>query len=150
MPEDRDRLISHFRGMRADLLAAIAGLDDAVLSADTLDGWSVKDHLAHLASWDDIRASEVARISAGHDSAWRMTGEQDAAYNDLVHDLRRALTMAQVRWELDASHARLIEALTTATERGLDTSRYGEAPITSTHDAEHTEWIRRWRGEQGL
>lgn len=149
MPEDRDALITHFRSMRAGLLDAIAGIDDDALTAETLDGWSVKDHLAHLAAWDDIRASEVARISAGHASAWRMSGDQDAAYNTLVHDLRRGLSLAQVRWELDASHARLIAAISVATDRALDASLYGEAPITSTHDAEHTGWIRRWRSEQG-
>jgi hypothetical protein len=75
--EDRDALLQHYRQMRRELLAAIDGLTDALLTEPSLDGWSVKDHLAHLALWDDLRASEVVRISAGHDSAWRMTGAQD-------------------------------------------------------------------------
>lgn len=73
MPNDRDALLDHYRKTRADLLAAIDGLGDEAMSEPSLDGWSVKDHLLHLASWDDIRAQEVARISAGHDSAWRMS-----------------------------------------------------------------------------
>ena len=43
----------------------------------SLDGWSVTDHLLHLAWWDDIRAVEVERISAGHDSSFQMTEDQD-------------------------------------------------------------------------
>jgi uncharacterized damage-inducible protein DinB len=66
MPEDRDALLEHFRQMRAQLLSAIDGLSDELMVETSLDGWSVKDHLAHLATWDDIRASEVVRISAGH------------------------------------------------------------------------------------
>src|SRR5438094_3203314 len=100
MAEDRDALLQHYRQMREELLAAIHGLSDEVLTEASLDGWSVKDHLAHLALWDDIRASEVMRISAGHESAWRMTPDQDAAYSALGHALRHALSLDQVRWEL--------------------------------------------------
>ena len=73
MVEDRDALLQHYRQMREALLSAIRGLGDESMAEPSLDGWAVKDHLTHLALWDDIRASEVARISAGHDSAWRMT-----------------------------------------------------------------------------
>jgi len=150
MTEDRDALVRHYRDMREALLAAIHGLSDAHLTEPSLDGWSVKDNLAHLALWDDIRASEVTRISAGHDSAWRMTGEQDEAYNALGHALRGTLSLDQVRWELVTSRQRLVDAITAATPRGLDPSRYGEAGLRSTHEAQHTGWIRRWRTERGF
>lgn len=39
----------------------------------SIDGCSGQGHQAHLAPWDDIRASEVVRISTGHGSACRMT-----------------------------------------------------------------------------
>src|SRR5438309_10391498 len=118
MAEDRGTLLQHYREMRAELLAAIDGLSDELMTEPSLDGWSVKDHLAHLALWDDIRAGEVARISAGHDSAWRLSGEQDAAYNELGHVLRRALSLDQVRWELATSRQRLVDAISSANPRG--------------------------------
>src|SRR5260370_39647272 len=99
MAEERDALVQHYRQMREELLSAIDGLSDERMSEPSLDGWSVNDHLAHLANWDDIRASEVVRISAGHDSAWRMTGEQHEAYNALGYARRRALALDQVRRE---------------------------------------------------
>jgi hypothetical protein len=83
MPEDRYDLLLHYRQMHEELLAAIDGLSDELLTERSLDGWSVKDHLAHLSAWDDIRAGEVLRISAGHESAWRMSGDQDGAYSVL-------------------------------------------------------------------
>ena len=150
MAEDRDALLRHYRQMREELLSAIDGLSDEVLTEPSLDGWSVKDHLAHLALWDDVRAGEVARISAGHDSAWRMTDEQGEAYNALGYALRRDLSLEQVRWELAASQQRLLDAIASATPRGLDGSRYGEAGLRSTHEAEHTGWIKRWRAERGI
>jgi uncharacterized damage-inducible protein DinB len=135
MPMDREALLRHYEEMRRDLIAAIEGIADEHLVAPTLDGWSVKDHLAHLASWDEIRAAEVQRISAGHESAWRMNGEQDAVFND---------------WETDSSHRRLLDAIADATPRGLDGSLYGEAGLLSRHEVQHTGWITRWRTEQGL
>ncbi len=150
MGEDRDELLQHYREMREDLLAAIDGLSDERMTEPSLDGWSVKDHLAHVALWDDVRASEVARISAGHDSAWRMTDEQERAYNVLGHDLRRTLSLAQVLWELAAARQRLVDAIAAATARGLDASLYGEAALPSTHEAQHAAWIRRWRVERGI
>ncbi len=150
MVEDRDGLLQHYRQMRKALLSAIDGLSDDLMTEPSLDGWSVKDHLAHLALWDDIRASEVVRLSAGHDSAWRMTHDQDTAYNALGHSLRLALSLEQVRWELAASRQRLLDAISAATSRGLDGSLYAEAGLRSFHEAEHTGWIKRWRAERGI
>lgn len=150
MAEDRDALLQHYRRMREELLAAIDGLSDELLTERSLDGWSVKDHLAHLALWDDIRADEVVRISAGHDSAWRTTGDQDEVFNELGHALRLSLSLDQVRWELATSRQRLLDAIASATPRGLDGSLYGEAGLRSSHEAAHTGWIRRWRAERGL
>ncbi len=150
MAEDRDALLQHYRQMRDGLLAAIHGLSDELMTEPSIDGWSVKDHLAHLALWDDVRAGEVARISAGHDSAWRMTGEQDAAYNALGYALRRDLPLDQLRWELATSRQRLLDVIESATPRGLEAERYGEAGLRSAHEAAHAGWIKRWRGEQGI
>ena len=150
MSEDRDALVRYYREAREALLSAIHGLSDAQMTEPSLDGWSVKDHLAHLALWDDIRASEVVRISAGHDSAWRMTGVQDAAYSALGHDLRLALSPDHARWELATSRQRLLAAISSATARVLDASLYGEAGLRSVHEAQHTGWIKRWRGERGV
>lgn len=149
MAEDRDALLQHYRQMREELLSAIHDLSDELMTEPSLDGWSVKDHLAHLALWDDIRASEVVRLSAGHDSAWRMTDAQAETYNALGHALRRALSLDQVRWELATSGQRLLDAIASATPRGLDAALYGEAGLRSAHEAAHTGWIKRWREERG-
>jgi uncharacterized damage-inducible protein DinB len=150
MPEDKSELLQYYRTTREALLAALDGLTDDSMTEPSLDGWSVKDHLVHLAAWDEIRASEVERISAGHDSAWRMSGDQDDTYNELATDLRRGLSLEQARWEVETSRRRLLDAISAASTRGLDASLYGEAPIRSSHEGEHVDWIRRWRGERGL
>lgn len=150
MAEDREELLRHYRATREGLLHALAGLSDDAISEPSLDGWSVKDHLAHIAAWDDLRAAEVERISAGHASAWRLSDEQGDAYNALAYEARRTLSAAQARWELETSRQRLLDAIAAATPAGLDASRYGDPGLVSTHEVEHTGWIRRWRAERGL
>lgn len=150
MTEDREALLNLYRRTREDLRAAIHGLADELMTETSLDGWSVKDHLAHLAAWDDIRADEVVRISAGFESACRMTDAQDALYNELGYAMRRGLSLEQVRWELETSRQRLLDAIASATPRGLDPELYGEAGLMSGHEAQHTEWIKQWRVARGV
>lgn len=149
MRYERAAVIQHYADMRYALLEAIGGLGPERLRERSLDGWSVKDHLFHIAAWDNLRAGEVRRISAGFASAWRMDDEQDAAFNRLIHELHEALDVEQALWELGDSHERLIEAIREAPERGLDGSLYGEAGLMSHHEALHTEWIEHWRRELG-
>jgi uncharacterized damage-inducible protein DinB len=147
--EDRDDLIRRYRESRARLLKAIEGLTDERMSEPSLDGWAVKDHLAHIALWDDIRAAEVARISAGHESAWKMTEAQDDDFNATGYEVRRGMSAAQARWEFETSRQRLLDAIATATPRALEPSRYGAAGLSSGHEDQHAEWLQRWRNEQG-
>jgi uncharacterized damage-inducible protein DinB len=148
--EPRDDLLEHYRRMRVEMTAALAGLTDEQLSEESLDGWSVKDHLLHVAFWDEVRAIEVTRISAGQESAMRMTDAQDEAYNNLGYELRRGLSAAQARWEWEESGRRLLEAVAAAAGPGLDAGNYGESALRSDHEAEHAGWIRAWRERQGI
>jgi len=150
MAEDRDDLLRHYRESRAKLLAALDGLTDEQMSEPTIDGWAVKDHLAHLALWDEIRATEVERITAGFESAWKMTEDQNEAHNATGYEVRRSMSAAQVRWELEQSRRKLLDAITAATPEALDLSRYGAAGLRSMHEDQHSGWIARWRGEKGF
>ncbi|HKW58276.1 MAG TPA: maleylpyruvate isomerase N-terminal domain-containing protein [Candidatus Dormibacteraeota bacterium] len=150
MAENREDLLHHYRESRQRLLAAIDGLTEEEMSEPTIDGWAVKDHLAHLALWDDIRAAEVERISAGFDSAWKMTEHQDDVHNATGYELRRSMSVAQARWELDRSRGKLLDAIASAPPDALDPSRYGAAGLRSGHEAEHIEWLERWRHEKGF
>jgi uncharacterized damage-inducible protein DinB len=149
MADDRDALIEHYRQTRAELLSAIEGLRDEQMTEPSIDGWSVKDHLAHITLWDEIRAHEVERISAGYEAAWRMRGEQDGVYSELGYTLRHDLSLDQVKWELATSRQSLLDAIAATTPRGLDGSRYGEAGLWSNHERQHAGWIKRWREEKG-
>lgn len=130
--------------MRKALLDVVDSLPHEAMTTRVVDGWTVNDHLNHIAAWDELRASEVTRISAGFESACRMSDAQGDVYSRLAHELRKSFSMEQVRWELEQSHRRLLDAIASATDAGLDGSRYGEAGLRSTHEAEHTTWLARY------
>jgi hypothetical protein len=46
-------LIERMAAVRSMVEAAIAGKDEAILTRPGADGWSAKDHLAHLTSWQE-------------------------------------------------------------------------------------------------
>lgn len=150
MIENRNDLLRHYQESRELFTSATDGLSDGHMTEHSLDGWSVKDHMAHIAFWDDLRAAEVERISAGHESALRMTEEQDETLNKLGYEFRRSLPLAQVRWELATSRRKLLDAIGAAPLEALDPSRYGEAGLHSEHESQHAEWIQRWRNEKGI
>ena len=150
MAEDREDLLRHYREARAQLHEAIDGLTDKQMSEPTIDGWAVKDHLAHIAAWDDLRADEVERMSAGFASTWKMTEEQDEAYNVTAYELRRSISAAQARWEFETSGRKLLDAIAAAPPDALDPERYGAAGLRSDHVTEHAGWITRWRREKGF
>ena len=149
MVDAHEALLGHYRQSRADLLAAIAGLTEQQLTEASVDGWSVKDNLAHLAFWDDLRADEVTRISAGHASALRMSESDDRALNALAYRFRQDLSLQQMRWELQHSRQRLEDAIAAAGPQALDATRYGEAGLQSGHEDEHARYIAAWRARMG-
>jgi hypothetical protein len=150
MAINREDLLRHYRESRAKLLEAIDGLTDDQMSDPSIDGWAVKDHLAHLALWDDMRADEVERISAGFESAWRMTEQQDDMHNAAGYELRKSMSAAQARWELEQSRRKLLDAISGAPPAALDPSHYGAAGLISRHEDQHSSWIARWRGEKSF
>ena len=178
MAEDREDLLRRYRESRAKLLQAIESLTDEQMSEPSLDGWAVKDHLAHIALWDDIRADDVERISAGFESAWKMTDEQNPMWYDPEHGLvdspahpgqfgllpeaaeavRRVnqlgLPVVVVSNQPGIAKGKLspalLDAITAATPPALDPTRYGGADLRSDHEDEHAGWIARWRGEKGI
>ena len=77
-----------------------------------------------------------------------MTPEQDTDYNEAGYTLRKNLSVDQVRWELETSRRRLLDAIASASSRGLDASLYGEAGLRSDHEMQHAGWIKEWRATQ--
>jgi len=153
----RDQLFLEMDAARDRVNEAIDGLSEEQMSRLDLDGWSVKDHLAHLTFWHEMRFFEVSRIARGGRAGFPVT-EIDEAGVDPINELnerfaanRRRLALAQVLADLDFAREMVRQAVASCPEDRLDLSFYEEiGPNGAGHDTAHAEMIMAWRKKEGI
>lgn len=147
---DRQQLLKRLDTTWTALKASYAGLSDAQLTqTGVTDGWSVKDTLAHIATWEEETLKHLPHIVAGGRPPTYATayGGVDA-FNAQMTDQKRSLSLVEVQRHLDDTHRRLIayihgvpeEHFTRETRfrRRLRLDTYGHYPI-------HARMIQDWR-----
>jgi hypothetical protein len=140
---------------RAELLAAIGGLDEAALDRKGVIGeWSIKNVLAHIAAWEAwVVEALPARMATGatpHD--FRQRAQDEDRFNAEEVAEREELTPDEQLMELDRTRAELLVYL-----RGLDAGALerkhpwdtwpGTLPeyllaALGDHESEHVEALR--------
>lgn len=127
-----------------------AGLtDEQLLKPGVTEGWSVKDILAHVTSWEDETLKHLPTILQGtrppRYSA--LYGGIDA-YNMLMTEKKRGLSLSDVMEQLDETHLRLIEYVQSAPEDQLASDTRFRRRLrldTYSHYPIHAQAIREWR-----
>ena len=150
---DRDQLVLGLRAARTRVLEAIAGLSEEQMSRREMDGWSVKDHLAHLTVWHEMRFFEVTRIARGGRAAFPVSTEEEAEpVNSAFAQFRRDLPLRQVLEDLEFAREMVIQTVAGCEEEALDETRYEEIGIRggAEHDISHAQMIAAWRGKEGI
>ncbi|WIG58518.1 MAG: hypothetical protein OJF49_001264 [Ktedonobacterales bacterium] len=147
---DRQQLLKRLDTAWTALKASYVGLSDAQLTQPGVaDGWSVKDILAHVATWEEEALKYLPLILADRRPPRyaALYGGVDA-FNAQMTDQKRSLSLAQVQRHLDDTHRRLIAYLHSVPEehfmretrfrRRLRLDTYSHYPI-------HTQMIQHWR-----
>jgi hypothetical protein len=149
----RDAEVGKAERTWAELLAFVDGISpferDEVRNAD---GWSAKDHIAHIAAWkrsfvlwiDDISGHEVLGISE------ELFNSADLArINAAILDVFRDQPWPEVRNEAIAAHRAKIDAVLAQPESRLlepmgKVSLIEALPdLTWEHDRDHLIWLRQ-------
>ena len=157
LPKDRAELLTRVREAQEALVATISATSaDQLTTREAGDGWSVKDHLEHLAGgrrmvlsllhgrpgWEGLGVEEQVYLN-----------EDDDAVNALIWLRTRDVPLAQALAEFQETHRELLAELTALSEkewtRRFDPFRPGDlrpliegvAANSYWHDAEHREWI---------
>ncbi len=151
----RDELLAAIKTDRAKLEAVVTPLSDAELTTPGHEGWSVKDHLSHVAAWERMI---VAHLTDGSDPAVvAMSPAQYAAatlqqINDRLYELRRDDSLEEARAEFAFAHAAIVDLIEELPEE-RSVERYWEdgpertvlekiAGDSYLHYQEHAGWIR--------
>lgn len=123
--------------------------DEQMLRPGVIEAWSVKDILAHVSWWEGEALKHLPDILQGkRPPRYSVVYGGIDTFNAQMTELKRDLSLAEVRRELADTHARLIEYLqsipdehfTTETRfrRRLRLDTYGHYPL-------HTRAIWEWR-----
>ncbi len=140
---------------RAELLAAIGGLDEAALDRQGVVGdWSIKNVLAHIAAWEAwvVEALPARMTTGATPEDFRQRAEDEDRFNAEEVAEREELTPDEQLMELERTRAELLAYL-----HGLDAAALerkhpwdsweGTVPeylleALCDHEAEHVEDLR--------
>ncbi|MDP9314859.1 MAG: ClbS/DfsB family four-helix bundle protein [Chloroflexota bacterium] len=158
-PQTIAELVVRIREERAALEAVIRPLRESELVRPGVEGWSIKDHLAHIAVWERVLVGKhlegrTFAEAAGMDPATaaatiEMTAE--TGLNEWFYRRDRHRPLAEVLTEFEAAHREVLRAVGELRDAALTASSdhdQGYAPTllqaiigdTYAHYQEH-RWI---------
>jgi hypothetical protein len=165
LPQTKVELLARIAQGRAALEQALSQLSEAQLTTrKDQNGWSIKDHLAHMAAWEIGIAALLQRrprwAAMGLDEAAVSNHETDDL-NDIIYRQHKGRPLAEVKAYFEEAHRQLLAALNHLSETELfkPYAYYDESetdddnrPIISwvvgntyQHYAEHQAWIEAQR-----
>jgi hypothetical protein len=148
---NRDQLLARIDRRWRALNEALSGLPDAVLlEPGVVEGWSAKDVIAHVATWDGEALKALPLIMQGRRPP-RYGGVDN--FNSRQHEANARLSLPEARDLLVVTHQRLVDFLAAVPESWFATEtrfRHRLRLDTWGHYPEHTEAILSWRKERGL
>jgi len=155
-------LIERINRAWSTLEGALAGSGEEALTTPGGDGWSVKDHLAHIEGWERYLLALLERRSPstalGIDLATYRSTEDDPL-NELIREPTKEQPLSQVRADLRRTHERLLVVVAALPEGDLerlaahyqpeeladdtDSIAVWIAHICDEHLRQHIDWIQR-------
>jgi uncharacterized damage-inducible protein DinB len=113
-PRNKAELLERIEADRNALLKRLAALDEARFVAPLArGGWSVKDHVAHIAAWERYLAALLT--GANRWTEMGLTGAPDQAeadfINETIYERNKDLSARQVYAAWDAAHRQVLDAL---------------------------------------
>jgi uncharacterized protein (TIGR03083 family) len=160
-PQNKAELLARITQSRTALEQALSQLSEAQWQATDAAGWTVKDHLAHLATWE---AGIAALLQ--HQPRWAAMGLDEATVenyemddmNAVLYQQHRDRSLDEVRVYFQETHRQLLAALNRLSDEALfkpyayfeggEASADDTRPIigwiignTYEHYAEHQAWI---------
>ena len=165
LPADKDALLARIQQSRAALEAQIAPLSAEQLAAPGSDGgWSIKDHLYHLATWQQV---QLARMQGRPE--WAVVGLDEVTYRVALtsaEDFRDINAIIERRGKEIAPDAVLAHFRDTFAQLLAELDRWSYADLLTPvrpdgptvlkqlsgdsyeHDDEHLRMIRRGRSAE--
>ena len=155
----RDEAVQQLRAARKELQGSVTGLtEEDLLRPKAMGQWSVKDILAHVASWDAeiLRVIQAIAMQPEPQYSYAISDRSDfGVWNEEQVASRRLRPAPQILRELENTRRDLIQAIDGVTDQVLvrpkltswGKKRTGLEILQEIvdHDLEHAAQIRSWR-----
>jgi len=130
-----------------------AGLAEAeLLEPGVTKAWSVRDIIAHVTWWEEEALKHLPLVLRGETPPrYSLTYGGIDAFNALMTDKKKGLSLAEVLGEQAATHRRLVDYLRSVPADQLTSEtrfRHRLRLDTYSHYPKHTKAIRRWREQR--
>jgi len=146
-PTRKTEILDQIHATRQPLEEALAQLDATRMTEPGVNGeWSVKDVLAHVAWWEQLRAQS---LRTGSDDVYMEGVDLNAStdqVNAQVFAANHDRPLAGVRADFDAAHRELLSAIEALSDDELASEDTYEAIAWDTfrHYPEHTAMLTDW------
>jgi hypothetical protein len=147
---NRQQLLQKLDNAWAEIKESYAGLSDAQLTEPGVVGdWSVKDILAHVTWWEEEALKHLPLIiKEGRPPRYSTQYGGIDAFNALMMEQKRDLSLADVLHQQDEIHRQLITYIQSVPEEQFTREtrfRHRLRLDTYSHYLEHAKAIREWR-----
>ena len=135
------------------LEASYAGLSDSeMMEPGVMDTWSVRDIIARVTWWEEEALTHLPLILAGgRPPRYSVTYGGIDAFNALMTEQKRSLSLSEVLRQRDDTHRRLIDFIQIVPEdQFIRETRFRRRLRLDTysHYLMHAEAIRSWRAQR--
>jgi hypothetical protein len=149
--EGISRLLTRMDARWQELQNSIEGLtDDQLAEPGTMDEWSVRDMLAHIMTWEEQALEHLPTIIAGGRPPKYVTYGGIDAFNAMMAEKKRDLSIHEVKRQMTDTHRRLVDFVRNAPTQQFSTDTRARRRLrwdTYGHYALHAKAIREWRNE---
>jgi hypothetical protein len=148
----KEQVIAKLENAWSDFRESYAGMDDTrLLEPGVIEDWSVKDLMAHVSWWEEEALKYLPYALEGK----RPPRYKDQyggidAFNAKMTELKRGLSLGEVRRYMADTHNKLLAYLQTIPEEPFKTEtrfRHRLRMDTFSHYPVHTEAILEWRSK---
>lgn len=129
---------------RNALTSAIARLTPEEMTVPVDGGWSVKEMLTHIVSWEELTLFDLRRMTLGRTPANYCRGTDE--WNPILMAGRDKFPLDQVLQELTESRKAITRALDEIADQRFSLGDVpGACQVLALHDWQHATEISNWR-----
>jgi hypothetical protein len=159
----KEDLKKMLRSAREELLQSISGLDIFFLTEKKIKNWTVKDVLAHVASWqreERLIVEKALREKEPEFFYFLNDAEDFYKWNEKEIEKRRACSLEEILEELSREQELFLQTIDRLSDEDLRKEFQPPWPGRTTikecilieveHEREHAKKIREWRKREGI